>query len=114
MVYTRLSQYKPAEELAPIKNTTRTMISSVSSPEEPHKDMSERPHWQAFKDSSESPHLGKREIINPRSLATQFGLMAGVLLRHKARNFGFRVLPDGFVRVSEIVISFFLTILILC
>ena len=51
----------------------------------------------------------KREIINPRSPATHFGIMAGVFLRHHARALGFRMLPDGYVRVSEIVISFFLS-----
>lgn len=35
--------------------------------------------------------------------------MAGVFLRHHARALGFRMLPDGYVRVSEIVISFFLS-----
>ena len=45
-------------------------------------------------------------VIFPKSPATQFGMIAGSFLRHKARDLGFRVNPDGFIRVSEIVISF--------
>lgn len=117
MIYTRLSPCKPLSqiptanfplnsvaELAPIKNTTRTVASSVSPP----KDMFGRP--QSSNDASMSPPGQKRDIINPDLPATQFGIIAGVFLRHKAQSLGFRVLPDGNVRVSEIVISFFLTI----
>jgi len=51
-------------------------------------------------DTSTSP---KRIVINPKSPATQFGMVAGTILRHQARDLGVRVLPDGFVRVSEIL-----------
>ena len=122
MIYTRLSPYKPLSqiptanfplnsvaELATIKNTTRTVSSSVS----PTRNDTFRRPPQSSEDTSMSPQ--KRVIINPKSPATQFGFMAGTFLRHQARDLGFQVLPDGYVRVSEMVISFFLTILnLLC
>lgn len=37
-----------------------------------------------------------------------FGILAGWLLRHEARNMGYGVAPDGFVRVSDVVCFFLL------
>ena len=125
MIYTRLSPYKPISqkptanhplnsvaELSSSKNTTRTVTSSVSPQETPQKNTFRRPRLS----QNASMSFRKREIIRPGSAATQFGIMAGVFLRHKARSLGFRVLPDGYVRVSEIVIfflPFFLLLIIL-
>ena len=123
-IYTRLSPNRPfsqtqatnfppnsVAELASIKNTARAVTSSVSPPEEPtssQKDMFRRP--QLSEDASMSPFPPRRTIINPRSPATQFGIIAGVFLRHTARSLGFLVLPDGYVRVSDMVMSFHSTI----
>lgn len=110
MIYTPykpLSQIPTANfpsvaELAPTRNTKRTVTSSVFPPERRRKDMFGQPQ------SKDAPmSLQKSEMINPRSPSTHFGIKAGVFLRHRARDLGFRVLPDGYVRVSEIVISFF-------
>ena len=98
----------PVAEFASTKNTTRTVTSSVLPPEEPvswQKSTSARPQSS---DVASSPFVPRREIINPRSPATQFGIIAGVFLRHTARSLGFLVLPDGYIRVSDTVISFFL------
>jgi hypothetical protein len=111
MIYTRLSPYKPLSqiptanhlnsmaEFSPTKNTTRTVTSSVSPPHGHQKDTFRQPQSS----QGESIPFHKREIINRDSPATQFGILGGTFLRHKARSLGFRVLPDGFVRVSEIV-----------
>jgi hypothetical protein len=120
MIYKRLSPYKPisqiptanfplnstAELSTSTKITTRIMTSSV--PPQGHKEnTSGRP--QSSQDASKP--IRKKVIINPTSPATQFGILAGTFLRHKAQSLGFRVLPDGFVRVNEIVnFLFFLTI----
>lgn len=89
------------------KHTTRTVTSSVSPSEEPvssQKSTSGRP--QSSEVESNSPFTPKKEIINPRSPATQFGIIAGVFLRHTARSLGYLVLPDGYIRVSDMVTSF--------
>ena len=118
-IYATLSPYKPFSqistanfpsnsmaELASIKkkDTKRTVTSSVSPQKEPQKDTF-RQRQSSGNASMSSPK--KRVIINPRTRATQFGFLAGTFLRHEARSLGFRVLPDGYVRVSEMVISFF-------
>ena len=106
MIYTqRLSPHKPLSriptasfplnpmaELSTTNNSTRTVTSSVSPPQGQKKDTFGGP------------------FINFESPAIQFGILAGTFLRHKAQSLGFRVLPDGFIRVNEIVIFFFLTI----
>lgn len=102
MIYTRLSPHKPLSqiptassplismaELSTTKNTTRTVTSSVSPPQGQRTDVSGRPD---------------RDLESPAT--SQFGILAGTFLRHKAQSLGFRVLPDGFIRVNEIVISF--------
>ena len=117
MIYPRLSPYKnlsriPAAnhplnsmaEFASTKNTTRAVTSSVSPLREHQKNTSGRP--QSSQRAS-TPPFYNRKIIEPYSPATQFGILAGVFLRHKAQSLGFRVLPDGYVRVSEMVSFFF-------
>ncbi len=37
---------------------------------------------------------------NPVAL---FGILAGWILRHEARNLGYRIAPDGFMRLSDFV-----------
>ena len=117
-IYTRLSSpYKPfsqiltanfpsssVAELAPIKNTKRTLTWSVSPPEVPQRDRFRRP--RSSEDASTSPRKRGKKVINPGLPATHFGFLVGKFLRHEARSLGFRVLPDGFVRVSEMVSSF--------
>lgn len=77
-------------EFALTKNTTRTIASStVSPPEAPV--------------SSQNFPFPKREIINSTSPYARFAIVAGLFLRHTARSVGFQVLPDGFVRVSDMV-----------
>jgi hypothetical protein len=110
-IYTRLSSNRPFSptpttnlpsssmaELAPTKNTTRTVTSSVSPPEEPVS-----PQKDTFGRPQSSEVASTRVIINPRSPATQFGIIAGMFLRHTARSLGFLVLPDGYMRVSDMV-----------
>ncbi|KAF8801334.1 hypothetical protein BYT27DRAFT_6798995 [Phlegmacium glaucopus] len=88
-------------ELASTKNTTRTVTSLVSQPISSQESTSGRP--QSSEVESKSSFTPKREIINPRSPATQFGIIAGVFLRHTARSLGFLVLPDGYIRVSDML-----------
>ena len=117
-IYTSLSPYKSfsriptanfplnsVAKLAPIKNKKRTVTPSVSPPKEPQKDTFGQ---RQSSGNASMPPGKKRVIINPRSRATHFGFLAGPFLRHQARSLGFRVLPDGYVRVSEMVISFFI------
>jgi len=112
-IYTRPLPYRPLSqiptvnfplnsvaELASIKNTTRTVTSSVSPAGELQKNTFGQQH-QSSEDASMSSQV--REIINPGSLATQFGIVAGLFLRHEAQSLGFRVLPDGYVRVSDML-----------
>lgn len=89
-------------ERAPAKNRTRTVTSSVSPPEEPVSSQMDRlglPQFSEVTSTSPPP----RRIINPRSPLTQFGIIAGVFLRHTARSLGFLVLPDGYIRVSDML-----------
>lgn len=44
--------------------------------------------------------ISKEQTKNPASI---FLVIAGWLLRHQARNFGYGVAPDGFVRLSDFV-----------
>ena len=81
----------------------RTVTSKLP-PEEPvssQKSTSGRPRSPEV--ASMSSSATKKEIVNPKSPATQFGIIAGMFLRHTARSLGFRVLPDGYVRVSDMV-----------
>jgi len=45
----------------------------------------------------------RRRIKFPGTARTSFGISAGWLLRHTARDLGYEVTPDGFVRVSDVV-----------
>lgn len=118
-IYARLSPIRPFSqtaianfpsnsvgEHAPTKNRTRTVTPSVSPPEEPvssQKDTFGRPRSSEVTSTSPFP---PRRIINPKSPATQFGIIAGVFLRHTARSLGYLVLPDGYIRVSDMVTYF--------
>lgn len=90
-------------ELSSTKNTTRTVTSSVS----PLRGHQRNTFSQPQSSQGASIPFHKKIIIERNSPATQFGILAGVFLRHKARSLGFRVLPDGYVRVSEMVNIFF-------
>ena len=43
---------------------------------------------------------GRGADYNPVAL---FGILAGWILRHEARNLGYRIAPDGFTRLSDLV-----------
>ncbi|KAF8159821.1 KptA family-domain-containing protein [Crassisporium funariophilum] len=53
-------------------------------------------------DTRLSPPDQQPFIINS-SPATKFGMKAGWFLRYAARELGYRILPDGYVRVSDIM-----------
>lgn len=112
-IYTRLSTNRlsqpfsqtPATNSSVADNTARAVtFSSAMPPEEPVSSQNSILRRSQVASMSSSP---QREIINPRSPITQFGIIAGVFLRHTARSLGFLVLPDGYVRVSDMVVPFF-------
>jgi hypothetical protein len=109
MIYTRLSPtasfpLNSVAELAPTKSITRTVTSSVSPPEQPFS--SQNDTFRRPQSSEVAPMFPRREIIDPNSPATHFGIVAGAFLRHTARSLGFLVLPDGYIRISDVVIYF--------
>lgn len=52
-------------------------------------------------------YLRIRGLANHDSKSTFYAVLAWVL-RHAARDLGFEIVPDGFVRISDLVGSFFL------
>jgi hypothetical protein len=94
-IYTRLSQYRLFSSI-PTANFSSKYVAKPIIRYIPRKMVWPPKYFQR-----------RREIIHPRSLVTQFGIAAGMFLRHHARFLGFRILPDGYVRASEMVISSF-------